>query len=132
MLSRRIKGSESEFGFTLTCTKTYKLSLALISTLSISDVAVPSTFILNGEERQPESLTCDSRSFWSLLLNILKDWVTEPTVVKTVSKDKVSALVYKLALELVIKESFLHEKKMKVDNKIKMRKRFPCHPLKRI
>jgi len=73
---------------------------------------VPSTFILNGEDGPPESLTCDNRSFWSLLLNILKDWVIEPTVVKTVSKDKVSALVYKLALGLVMKESFLQEKKI--------------------
>jgi hypothetical protein len=44
-----------------------------------------------------------------LLLKILKLWVMEPTEVKTVSKDKVSALVFKLACELVIKESFLHE-----------------------
>jgi hypothetical protein len=63
MLSLIIKGSEAEFGFTLTCTKTYKLSLALISILSISDVEVPSTFILKGDERPPKSFTCDNLSF---------------------------------------------------------------------
>jgi hypothetical protein len=52
-----------------------------------------------------------------LLLNILKDCVIDPTVVKTVSKDKVSASVDNVAAELVIKESFLHEKNISVDRK---------------
>lgn len=39
----------------------------------------------------------------------------EPAVTKTVSKDKVSALVLKLALILVMKESFLHEKKISAE-----------------
>ncbi len=43
----------------------------------------------------------------------------EPVVVKTVSKDKVSALVYNLASGLVIKESFLQEKNITAEKKIK-------------
>jgi hypothetical protein len=43
--------------------------------------------------------------------------VIDPTVVKTVSKDKVSASVDNVAAELVIKESFLHEKNISVDRK---------------
>ena len=42
----------------------------------------------------------------------------EPTFVKTVSKDKVSALVYNEASGLVMKESFLHEKKRRMDMNI--------------
>lgn len=86
------------------------LSFAFISTLFTSGPEVPSTFILKGEEYPPESFTCERRSFSLLLLKILKDCVTEPTVVKTVSNDKVSILVYNVASGLVVKESFLQEK----------------------
>jgi hypothetical protein len=41
-------------------------------------------------------------------------------VVNTVSKDNVSVLVYKVASGLVIKESFLQEKKMAAHKKMKM------------
>lgn len=44
----------------------------------------------------------------------------EPTVVKTVSKNKVSELVYNFASGLVIKESFLQEKKIIAENIIKV------------
>lgn len=44
----------------------------------------------------------------------------EPTSANTVSKDKVSALVYKEASGLVMKESFLHEKKSRKENNIMM------------
>jgi hypothetical protein len=55
-----------------------------------------------------------------LLLNILNDLVIEPTVVKTVSKDNVSALVYNLASGLVIKDSFLQDVKMKIVKRMKI------------
>src|SRR6185312_11998756 len=97
------------------------LSLGLISTSLTSGPELPSTLILKGDDFPPESFTCVKRSFCSLLLKILKDWVTEPELVKTVSKNKVSALVFKDAPGLVMKESFLHEKKMvaarKMENK---------------
>jgi hypothetical protein len=54
-----------------------------------------------------------------LLLNILNDWVTEPAEVNTVSKNKVSALVYKLASALVMKDSFLQERKIIAEKKMK-------------
>jgi hypothetical protein len=46
--------------------------------------------------------------------------VIEPTVVKTVSKDNVSALVYNLASGLVIKDSFLQDVKMKIVKRMKI------------
>jgi hypothetical protein len=61
-----------------------------------------------------------------LLLKILKDWVTEPTVVKTVSKDNVSTLVYNPASGLVINESFLQEKNIKVARKMRYFKVVRC------
>ena len=51
---------------------------------------------------------------------ILKDFVTEPVVVKTVSYFKVSEEMFILALVLVINESFLHElikKQLVISNK---------------
>jgi hypothetical protein len=45
--------------------------------------------------------------------------VTDPTVVKTVSKNKVSALVFKDASGLVINDSFRHEKNIKTIKKMK-------------
>lgn len=42
---------------------------------------------------------------------ILKDWVTEPVVVKTVSYFNVSAEIATCASGLVMKDSFLQEKK---------------------
>jgi hypothetical protein len=53
-----------------------------------------------------------------LSLKILKDWVMEPTVVKTVSKDNVSALVDNEASWLVINEFFLHEAAIKIKKNI--------------
>lgn len=105
------------------------LSFAFITTLFTSGPEVPSTFILKGEEDPPERFTRERRSFSLLLLKILKDWVTEPTVVKTVSNDKVSILVYNLASGLVVKESFLQEKNNKVVKKMryfKMMKMLYC------
>jgi hypothetical protein len=52
-------------------------------------------------------------------LNILKDCVIDPTVVKTVSKDKVSASVYNVASGLVINESFRHEENIKAVKNIR-------------
>src|SRR5215831_5951503 len=40
---------------------------------------------------------------------ILKDWVMEPVVVKTVSYSSVSAVIVTCATGLVMNESFLHE-----------------------
>jgi len=54
-----------------------------------------------------------------LLLNILKDCVIDPTVVKTVSKDKVSASIYNVEAELVIKEFFLHDKNINAERKMR-------------
>jgi len=95
------------------------LSFAFISTLFTSAPEIPFTFILKGELAPPDSFTWERRSFSLLLLKILKDWVTEPTVVKTVSNDKVSILVYKYASGLVIIESFLQEKNIKVAKKMR-------------
>jgi hypothetical protein len=95
------------------------LSFAFISTLFTSAAEVPSTFILKGDELPPESFTCERRSFSLLLLKILKDWVMEPTVVKTVSKDNVSKLVYNVASGLVVNESFLQEKNIDAMRKMK-------------
>src|SRR6185312_14973407 len=102
------------------------LSFAFISILFISVPEVPFTFILKGEVIPPDSFTWDRRSFSLLVLKILKDWVTEPTVVKTVSKKSVSTLVYKDASALVIKESFLQEKNIKVAKKIRYFKMVRC------
>jgi hypothetical protein len=52
-------------------------------------------------------------------LKILKEPVIEPTLVNTVSNDKVSLLVYKLASGLVINESFLHEKRITAETRRK-------------
>ncbi len=42
---------------------------------------------------------------------ILKDWMIEPEVTKTVSNFKVSAVIITLAFGEVIKDSFLQEKR---------------------
>ena len=55
---------------------------------------------------------------------ILKDWVTEPDVTKTVSYFNVSAVMVTRASELVIKDSFLHEKRMIKKDTRKMQKDF--------
>ena len=55
-----------------------------------------------------------------LLLKILKACVTEPAFVKTVSKANVSALVNNEASGLVMKESFLHEKRKRMEENIIM------------
>jgi len=57
-------------------------------------------------------------NFCLLLLKTLKDCVIEPTFVKTVSKNNVSELADKEASELVIKPSFVHEKKIKRMNMV--------------
>ena len=72
----------------------------------------------------PISLTEERSSFWLLSLIILKDWVTEPDVTKTVSYFRVSAVMITRASELVIKDSFLHEKKMIKKDKRKRLKDF--------
>ena len=59
-----------------------------------------------------------------LSLIILKDWVTEPDVTKTVSYFNVSAVMITRASELVIKDSFLHEKRMIKKDTRKMQKDF--------
>ena len=80
-----------------------------MSILLASGPVAPSIFNLNKEAAPPEKLTFESRIFCELLLNILKDLVTDPTEVKTVSKNKVSEDVDKDASLLVIYRSFLHE-----------------------
>src|SRR5215813_6513241 len=107
MLSRITKGRLAAVGFTFTCTKTYTLSLASNSILVASVVAIPSTFILKADPGAPISLTDERRSFWLFSLTILKIWLTEPVVGKTVSYFKVSAVIVILASAEVIKESFL-------------------------
>ena len=94
------------------------LSLAFISTLSASAPAVPSTFILNGEEIPPLSLTLDRLSFLLLVLKILKAWVMDPELINTVSNESVSTLVLRLASVLVMKDSFLHEKNTNTEMKM--------------
>ena len=59
-----------------------------------------------------------------LSLIILKVWVTEPDVTKTVSYFNVSAVMITRASELVIKDSFLHEKRMIKKDTRKMQKDF--------
>src|SRR5690349_10124227 len=59
----------------------------------------------------PESLTRETSNFWLFSLMILKDWVPEPAVVKTVSNFMVSAVMVTWASGLVMKESFLQAKK---------------------
>lgn len=90
----------------------------MLSFLSISisltcGEATPSIFILKAEDGPPASLMLEIFNFWLLLLKTLKDCVIEPTFVKTVSKASVSELVDKEASGLVIKPSFVHEKKIK-------------------
>ncbi len=79
--------------------------------LLASNVELPLIFILKGEAWPPINLTEDNKSFWSFSFLILNDWVTDPTVVNTVSNFILSADIYKEALPLVIKESFLQEEK---------------------
>ena len=94
------------------------LSLLFISTSCTSGAAVPSTFILKGDEEPPASLMLEIFNFWLLVLKTLKDCVIEPTFVKTVSKANVSELVDKGASGLLIKPSFVHEKKIKRMNMV--------------
>ena|SRR6476620_7298830 len=112
ILSLIKKGKLPAAGSIFTWTKTYKLSLAAISRLFTSGAATPSTLILNDEEGPPINFIFETKSFWSLRLYILNLCVTEPAVVNTVSKFKVSALTAKRASVLLMNESFLQEKKI--------------------
>ncbi len=102
------------------------LSLASMSRLVASVVAMPSTFILNEEAVPPISLTLLKRSFWLFSLMILNDLVMEPAVVKTVSYFKLSVLVRSKASELLMKESFLQEASKRQKEKGKRQKRKFC------
>ena len=66
-------------------------------------------FILKGDVLPPISFILESRSFWLFSFIILKDFVMEPVVVKTVSYFKESVVILNLASALVIKLSFLQE-----------------------
>ena len=89
------------------------LSFLLISISLTCGDATPSILILKAEDGPPASLMFEIFNFWLLLLKTLTDCVIEPTFVKTVSKASVSELVDKEASGLVIKPSFVHEKKIK-------------------
>ena len=56
----------------------------------------------------PASCTFVSRRRCALVLIILKDWVTDPTVVNTVSYRRVSDVILIPASALVMNDSFLH------------------------
>src|SRR2546423_8016652 len=71
----------------------------------------PSAFILNDEEFPPVSLIELMCMPLLLLFMILIVWVTEPVVVKTVSKCKLSALVVRKAAALLVKLSFLQARR---------------------
>src|SRR5258706_12871381 len=111
MLSVIINGRLLLLGFMFTCTNTYKLSLALTATLTLSAVAMPSTFNLKDEVAPPISLTLLNCILLLLGLKILNDSIIEPAEVKTVSKLNVSALILTNAWEFVMK-SFLQENKI--------------------
>ena len=85
------------------------LSLAAIATLFNSVEVTPLIFILKAEVLPPNNFTEDNLNCWSFSFTILKDCVTDPLVVKTVSNFKESVLMRSLASGLVIKESFLQE-----------------------
>src|SRR4051812_46319266 len=85
------------------------LSLAAISILLASVVAIPSTFILYAEEAPPISFTELSKSFCLFSLMILNCWVMEPVVGKTVSYLMVSAEIVTAASGELMNESFLQE-----------------------
>ena len=69
--------------------------------------------ILKEDVAPPISFMRDNNSFWLFSFMILKDWVTDPAVVNTVSNFILSCVMVTLALPLVIKESFLQEVKNK-------------------
>jgi hypothetical protein len=72
--------------------------------------AVPFTLIKKGEEFPPFRATESMRIPLSFVLKILKNLVTEPVVVNTVSKCTVSVNTNSRTSELLVKDSFLHEK----------------------
>ncbi|MEI9808393.1 MAG: hypothetical protein WDO16_11265 [Bacteroidota bacterium] len=72
MLSCIMKGRLSAVGLTFTCTKTYTLSFASISILVASVVAMPSTFILKGDDDPPISFT-EETQFLIVLIDDLKE-----------------------------------------------------------
>src|SRR6188508_416481 len=64
----------------------------------------------------------ERRSFWSFSFIILKDWVIEPVVVKTVSNFNSSFERETCASGLVMKDSFLQAlKRIRTDMEIKRR-----------
>lgn len=118
MLSLIMNGRLAVLGLIVTVANTYILSLAAISIFCCSVVAIPLIFILKEDAEPPINFTFDNSNFWSLLLKILKERVSDPALVKTVSNFILSVLREILAKGLVIKDSFLQEKnnnKMIVD-----------------
>jgi hypothetical protein len=84
--------------------------LAAMLTLFTFGPTVPFTLIRKGEEFPPFRATESIRIPLSFVLKILMNLVTEPVVVNTVSKCTVSVNTDSRTSELLVKDSFLHEK----------------------
>ena len=114
-----IKGLRSEVGSTVTSTNTYMLSPAASSTSSWENDGIPSMFILNWEDSPPERSILLTLIFFGCGLMSLKNAVVEPTLLKTVSKERVSVLKLSLSEVSVVKLSFLQDNKLRNINMIR-------------